>query len=199
MLGSTILLFFLCFFWRSGLLECWIRSYVRGPWFGCSLRPGTQLNSPWTLDSSALSWSLTLPIEEQQGSCSRTNAWQLSTYPRRRIAACIPHGNKASLCANCIWCRRSKLLTYDMSTFSPVIFVFSPVSQSAGRHKTRACALDDAWPWPHGSTMFCKRFKLCRPPLEASESLMVPISMSPNDLHRRSVGLEEGGFGCAVA
>ncbi len=38
---STILLFFRCFFWRSGLLECWIRSYVWSHWFGCSLRPGT--------------------------------------------------------------------------------------------------------------------------------------------------------------
>ncbi len=26
----------------------------------------------------------------------------------------------------------------------PVIFAFSPASQSAGRHETRACALDDA-------------------------------------------------------
>ncbi len=66
MVGSTILLFFRCFFWRSGLLECWIWSYVLSHWFGCSLGPGTPLNSPWTLDSSALSWSLTLAIEEQQ-------------------------------------------------------------------------------------------------------------------------------------
>jgi hypothetical protein len=28
-----------CFFWRSGLSECWILSYVRNHWFGCSLRP----------------------------------------------------------------------------------------------------------------------------------------------------------------
>jgi hypothetical protein len=66
MVVPTILLFFCCFCWRSGRLEWWIRSYVRGHWFGCSLRPGTPLHSPWTLDSSALSWSLTLPIKEQQ-------------------------------------------------------------------------------------------------------------------------------------
>ncbi len=66
MVGSTILLSFRCFFWRSGLLEFWIRSYVRSHWFGCSLRPGTPLYTPWTLDSYALSWSLTLPIKEQQ-------------------------------------------------------------------------------------------------------------------------------------
>ena len=41
-----ILLFFRDFFWRSCLLEYWIRSHVRGHWFGCSLRPGTPLNSP---------------------------------------------------------------------------------------------------------------------------------------------------------
>ncbi len=51
--------FFHCFFWRSGLLECWIRLYVLGHWYGC---------------------------------CSRTNAWQLSTYPRRRIPAFVPYG-----------------------------------------------------------------------------------------------------------
>ena len=33
-------------------------------------------------------------------SCSMTNAWQLSTFPRRRIPAFIPHGIKASLCAD---------------------------------------------------------------------------------------------------
>ena len=65
MVGSSILLFFRCFFWRSGPVECWIRSYVRSHWFGCSLLPGTPLYSPWTLDSSALSWPLTLPIKEQ--------------------------------------------------------------------------------------------------------------------------------------
>ena len=36
----TVLFFFRDFFWRSGLLEYWIRSYVRGHCFGCSLRPG---------------------------------------------------------------------------------------------------------------------------------------------------------------
>ncbi len=44
----------------------WIQSYVRGFRLGCSLRSGTPLNSPWNLASSALSWSLTLPIKEQQ-------------------------------------------------------------------------------------------------------------------------------------
>ncbi len=39
-------------------------TYVGGHWFGCSLLPGTQLYSPWTLDWSALSWSLTK--EEQR-------------------------------------------------------------------------------------------------------------------------------------
>ena len=48
MMVWTILLFFRDFFWRSGLFEYWIRLYVRGHWFGCSLRrrPGTPLNSP---------------------------------------------------------------------------------------------------------------------------------------------------------
>ena len=48
MMVPTILLFFRDFFWKSGLLEYhdWIRPYVRGHWFGCSLRPGSQLNSP---------------------------------------------------------------------------------------------------------------------------------------------------------
>jgi hypothetical protein len=32
------------------------------------------------------------------GSCSRTNDYQLSTHTRRRIPAFIPHGIKASLC-----------------------------------------------------------------------------------------------------
>jgi hypothetical protein len=66
MVGPTILLFFCCFFCRSDLLRCWhcwVRSYLRGHWFGCSFRPGTPLYSPWMLDSSALSWSLTLPIK----------------------------------------------------------------------------------------------------------------------------------------
>jgi len=58
--GPTILLFFRCFLWKSGLLKC------------------------------------------SNGSCSRTNARQLFTYPRRRIPAFIPYGIKASLC---VWCR----------------------------------------------------------------------------------------------
>ena len=31
---------------EDGLLEYWIRSYVRGHWFGCSLQPGMLLYSP---------------------------------------------------------------------------------------------------------------------------------------------------------
>ena len=37
-----------------------------GHWFSCSLLPGMPLNSPWKLAASILSWSLTLPIKEQQ-------------------------------------------------------------------------------------------------------------------------------------
>ncbi len=102
--GPTILLFFRCFFWRSGLLECWshcwIRSYVQGHWFGCSLRPGTPLYSPWKLDSSARSWSLTYLLRSNNGSCSRKNNLHLSTYPRRKIPADMPHGIKASSCVH---------------------------------------------------------------------------------------------------
>ena len=50
------------FFWRSGLLEYWIRLYVLGHFFGCSLWPGMPLNSPWKLASSVPSSSLTLQI-----------------------------------------------------------------------------------------------------------------------------------------
>ena len=46
MMVPIILLFFRDFWWRSGLLEYCIRSYVRGHRFGCSLLPGTPLNSP---------------------------------------------------------------------------------------------------------------------------------------------------------
>ena len=48
MMVAIILLLFLDFSWRSGLLEYWIpwRPYVRGHWFGCSLWPGTPLNTP---------------------------------------------------------------------------------------------------------------------------------------------------------
>jgi hypothetical protein len=48
------------------------------------------------LASSALSRSLTL--RSNNCSCFRTNAWQLSTYPRRRIPVFIPYGIKSSLC-----------------------------------------------------------------------------------------------------
>ncbi len=68
---------FCCFLWRSGLLECWIRSYVRGHWYGCSLYRKTLL-----------------PMKDNStSSCSRTNIWQLSTYPRRRVLAFIPYGS----------------------------------------------------------------------------------------------------------
>jgi hypothetical protein len=82
MVGPTILLFFRCFFWRSGLLEWWIRSYILGHWFGCSLRPGTQFNSHWTLDSSAVSWSLTLLIKEQQRQLLQDEWLTTLYYPR---------------------------------------------------------------------------------------------------------------------
>jgi hypothetical protein len=68
MVGPTIRLFFCPFFWRSSLLECCVQSYVRSHWFGCSLLPGTPLNSPWNMALSSLSWSrsLALLIKEQQ-------------------------------------------------------------------------------------------------------------------------------------
>ncbi len=37
-------------------------------------------------------------LRSNNGSCSRTNDWQLSINPRRRIPAFIPHAIKASLC-----------------------------------------------------------------------------------------------------
>ncbi len=37
-------------------------------------------------------------LRSNNGSCSRTNDWQLSIYPRRRIPAFVPHGIKANLC-----------------------------------------------------------------------------------------------------
>ena len=62
MVVSTVLFFIWDFLWRSGLLEYWILSYVRGHFCGCSLWPGRPLKSPWKLASSVLLWSLTLPI-----------------------------------------------------------------------------------------------------------------------------------------
>jgi hypothetical protein len=32
-------------------------------------------------------------LKSNNGSCSRTNAWQLSTYPRRRVPAFVPYGS----------------------------------------------------------------------------------------------------------
>ena len=69
------------FSWGSGLLEYWIRLYVRGRWFGCSLRLGMPLNSPARRPSSS-----SLVTDERQRSCSRTNVWHPSTYPQRRIS-----------------------------------------------------------------------------------------------------------------
>ncbi len=57
--------FFRCFFWISGLLECWYDSM-----FG------------------AIGMAV---LGHRYG--SRTNAWQLSTYPRRRIPAFVPYGS----------------------------------------------------------------------------------------------------------
>ncbi len=93
------------------------------------------------------------------------------------------------------------LTRVNMGAAFPVIFAFSPVSQSAGRHETRARALDGA---QNGLGHMAQRCPLCdcncaEPPLEASKSLMVPISMPPNDLQWHLVGLEEGDFACAVA
>ncbi len=106
MVSPTILLLFLYFFWRSGLLECWSRLYVRGHWFGCSLRPGTLLYSRWIHLPFRGHWPYRL-------SCSRTNDWQFSTYPRRRIPAItsIPHGSKATLCGSALVKFGSALLT----------------------------------------------------------------------------------------
>ena len=85
---QTVLFFFSDFFWRSGLLKYWILSYVQGHCFGCSLRPGMQLNSPCKLASPVLSWSLTLPIWADivvaQALCLS------STYCRRRKPASLP-------------------------------------------------------------------------------------------------------------
>lgn len=43
----TMLLTFHHFFWGLGLFEYLIQQRVWGHWFGCSLQPGTLLNSPW--------------------------------------------------------------------------------------------------------------------------------------------------------
>ncbi len=53
LLELAVLLNWLC--WLAVLIGC----------SQCSLRPGTPLYSPWTFDSSTLSWSLTLPIKEK--------------------------------------------------------------------------------------------------------------------------------------
>ncbi len=43
----------------------------------------------------------------------------------------------------------------NMGAAFPVIFVFSPVFQSAGQHETRACALDDAQNGPGHMAQRC--------------------------------------------
>ena len=53
----TVLFFFWDFFWRSGLLEYWIQSYVRGHCFGCSLRHGMPFNSPCKLANFTWIWT----------------------------------------------------------------------------------------------------------------------------------------------
>ncbi len=70
-----------------GQLECWIRSYVRGHY----THPGRWRHLPFRCYWP--NW-----INCNNGSCSRTNNRQLSTYPQRRLPAFIPHGIKASLC-----------------------------------------------------------------------------------------------------
>ncbi len=64
----TVMLFFRCFFWKSGLL---LGTIVCSGQLVFLFSPAWDAvkvwsNSPWTLDSSALSWSWTLPIKEQQ-------------------------------------------------------------------------------------------------------------------------------------
>ena len=111
----TILLFFRCFVWRSGLLEYWMRSYFRGQWLGCSLRLGTPLNSTWTHPGSWLylpfrgQWSCRL--RSNNGNCTWTNDWQFSAFPRSRIPAFITDGILANLCDLTQSCRhRDKIL-----------------------------------------------------------------------------------------
>ncbi len=53
--------------------------------------PGLWFHPPFRCHWPYWLWSNT-------GSCSRTKGWHLSTYPRRKIPAFIPHGIKASLC-----------------------------------------------------------------------------------------------------
>ena len=82
----TVLLFFWDFFWRSGLSEYWIRSYVRRHCFGCSPRLGTPSNSPCKLASAVLSWSLTLCLGATI-MVAQSDPWPFSTY---RIPSFLP-------------------------------------------------------------------------------------------------------------
>ncbi len=67
-LGMDLMaLFFFCdIFWGLGMLRRPETIVVWRHWFGCPLRPGMPLNSPWKLASYALLWSLTLQVKEQQ-------------------------------------------------------------------------------------------------------------------------------------
>jgi hypothetical protein len=100
MVGSTPLLFFYCFFWRSSLLECWIRSYIQSNWFSCLSGLGRRYTRPGRWIHLLFRGHWPYRLRSNNGSCSRTNAWQLSTYPRRRIPAFVPHGFRASLCVS---------------------------------------------------------------------------------------------------
>ncbi len=85
--------------WRSGLLDLiWILdtfgaiglAVLSG--LGCRYtHPGCWIHLPFRGH-----WPNRL--RSNNGSCSRTKDWQLSTYPRRRIPAFISHGIKAGLC-----------------------------------------------------------------------------------------------------
>jgi hypothetical protein len=99
--GPTILHLFRCFFWRSGLLECWLRSYDGTIGFKLAVliglgrrytHPGRWIRLPFRDH-----WPYRL--RSNNVSCSSTNDWQFSIYPRRRIPAFILHGNKASISA----------------------------------------------------------------------------------------------------
>ena len=86
---QTVLFFFLDFFWRSGMLEYWIRSCVRGHWFGCSLLPGTPLNSSWKLASSVFcdQWPYWFRRDNRGSPGPRPDPCPSSTYPLLRKPA----------------------------------------------------------------------------------------------------------------
>ena len=102
---------------RSFPVWWWLRQYCFSSWF--LLRIGSVRILDTTVSSGSLVWlyspawnaaKLTLPggwihlsfrghrpylFRSDDGSCSRTNAWQFPTYPRRRIHAFLPFGIKA--------------------------------------------------------------------------------------------------------